>query len=485
MRKYLLLPLSMLLLAAYTQTAKEPERIQKRLSSNVIFFQEISFDPALAVQGLRIKPGERVHLQAVLGGDQVQVDNPTRGREAASRAAWRHRALAAINADFFPFSGDPLGLCIINGELVSEPFPNRPALGWAGSRVILGAPLLSADVTRADGQKHPLAGVNRSAAAGELILSTNFFGTAARSDGKGVAVVLETLERPTSVGRTVKAVVREVLTDVNSAPIPFTGGVLFGTDAAGEFLKAMQPGDTTLIRIDLLDEKTQQPSTKWRGIREAVAGGPWLVQNGKPVGKEMFESAGFNPGFWNQRHPRAAMGLTAQGEVIWVAVDGRQTHSRGATLPELADLMMKLGATESINLDGGGSTTLVVQNVVVNSPSDGSERPVANLMLLYDESLRAMASPQPYTLNPPSATLKVGDKVQFRVMLDGKPVSTWNAIWGANGIGFVDQWGRLTALRAGTGTVSAYVNGTWLHAVVKVEAPPSPVVVPASPDKKE
>jgi hypothetical protein len=145
--------------------------------------------------------------------------------------------------------------------------------------------------------------------------------------------------------------------------------------------------------------------------------------------------------------------------------------------------MTKLGAVEAINLDGGGSTTLVVQNVVVNSPSDGSERPVANLMLLYDESLRAMASPQPYTLNPPSAALKVGDKVQFRVMLDGNPVSTWNAIWGANGVGFVDQWGRFTAIRAGTGTVSAYVSGTWLHAVVKVEAPPPPVI-PATTDKK-
>lgn len=483
MRKYLLLPLSMLLFAAYAQTAKEPERIQKRLSSNVTFFQEISFDPVVAVQGLRIKPGERVHLQAILGGDQVQVDNPARGREVASRAAWRHRALAAINADFFPFSGDPLGLCIINGELVSEPFPNRPALGWAGSRVVLGAPILNADVTRPDKQKHPLAGVNRSAAAGELILSTNFFGTAARADVKGVAAVLETLERPMSVGRTVRGVVREVLSDVNSAAIPFTGGVLFGADAAGEYLKALQPGDTVLVRIDLLDEKTQQPSTKWRGIREAVAGGPWIVQNGKPVGKEAFESAGFNPGFWNQRHPRAAMGLTEKGEVLWVAVDGRQPHSRGATLPELAEIMTKLGAVEAINLDGGGSTTLVVQNVVVNSPSDGSERPVANLMLLYDESLRAMTSPQPYTLNPPSAALKVGDKVQFRVMLDGKPVSTWNAIWGANGVGFVDQWGRFTAIRAGTGTVSAYVSGTWLHAVVKVEAPPPPVI-PATTDKK-
>lgn len=483
MKKYLLPLLSMLLFIANTQTAKEPERIQKRLSANVTFFQEVSFDPPVAVQGLRIKPGERVHLQAMLGGDQVQVENPARGREAASRAAWRHRALAAINADFFPFSGDPLGLCIINGELVSEPFPNRPALGWAGSRVILGAPLLSADVTRADGQKYPVAGVNRSAAAGELVLCTNFFGAAARSDVKGAAVVLETIERPTSVGRTVKAVVREVLSNVNSAPIPFNGGVLFGTDAAGEFLSTVQPGDTVRIRLDLLDEKTQQPSTRWRGIQEAVAGGPWLVQNGKPVGKEIFEAAGFNPGFWNQRHPRAAMGLTDKGEVLWIAIDGRQPHSRGATLSELAALMIKLGATQAINLDGGGSTTLVVQNVVVNSPSDGSERPVANLMLLYDESLRAMASPQPYTLNPPAANLKVGDKVQFRVMLDDKPVSTWNAIWGANGVGFVDQWGRFTAIRAGTGTVSVYVSGVWVHVVIKVEAPPQSAVPTTPPDK--
>lgn len=86
------------------------------------------------------------------------------------------------------------------------------------------------------------------------------------------------------------------------------------------------------------------------------------------------------------RHPRTAVGLSRDGRTLIVAVvDGRQPgHSVGLTLPELADLMIKLGADEAINLDGGGSSSFVYlpegAEKVVNRPSDvgGRFRPVAN-----------------------------------------------------------------------------------------------------------
>lgn len=462
----------LLVMGAFAQP-KSPETIQKRIAPHVVLFQEVSTEPPLAVQGLRITPSRSVRIEAALGNDMVLAENAVRGREVVSRAAWRHRALAAVNADFFPFTGDPLGLCILRGEIISEPFPNRPAVGWtARGKVVMGAPVLDATLTRTDGAQIAITGINRPAkASGDLVLFTNFFGATAQSESPGVVVVLNALPRPLRVGSTVQAVVREVLPNASSALIPITGGVLIGTGDAGNFLQGLQPGQTVQIRLDLKGDG----ASEWREVMEAVAGGPWLVRNGKPVPPEEYEQAGFNRGFWERRHPRTAVGRTAKGELIWLVVDGRQPHSQGASLPELAQLMLRYGAIDAVNLDGGGSSTLVVRDLVLNSPSDGGERPVANLWLLFDDSLRPALPRNTYRIEPPAAMLKVGEQVRFRIWRDKEPVSAWDAIWGCNtGLGFIDQWGRFTALRPGQGTVSVYIDQQWLHVPIVVESPAEP-----------
>jgi hypothetical protein len=83
-------------------------------------------------------------------------------------------------------------------------------------------------------------------------------------------------------------------------------------------------------------------------------------------------------------HPRTAVGVDADtGEVLLLVVDGRSSKSRGYTMVELANLMIDLGADEAVNLDGGGSSTMVGKNragktKVLNRPSDGFQRWVAN-----------------------------------------------------------------------------------------------------------
>ncbi|MCS7064882.1 MAG: hypothetical protein NZL85_01265, partial [Fimbriimonadales bacterium] len=239
----------LLVIGVFAQS-RSPETIQKRIAPHVVLFQEVSTEPPLAVHGLRITPSRSVRIEAALGNDVVLTENAARGREVVSRAAWRRRALAALNADFFPFTGDPLGLCILRGEMVSEPFPNRPAVGWTVSgKVVMGAPLLDATLTRADGAPIALTGINRPAKAnGDLVLFTHLFGAAAQSESPGTVVLLDALPRPLRVGSTVQAVVREVLQNTSSAPIPLTGGVLIGTGYAGSFLQELQPGQTVQIR---------------------------------------------------------------------------------------------------------------------------------------------------------------------------------------------------------------------------------------------
>ncbi len=90
-------------------------------------------------------------------------------------------------------------------------------------------------------------------------------------------------------------------------------------------------------------------------------------------------------------HPRTAVGIDRDtGNVLLLAIDGRQRHSRGYTLVELARLLKKLGAETALNLDGGGSTTMAGLNrkktfKVLNRPSDGSQRQIADgIAVTYD-----------------------------------------------------------------------------------------------------
>ncbi|HEX7937646.1 MAG TPA: phosphodiester glycosidase family protein, partial [Gemmatimonadaceae bacterium] len=119
---------------------------------------------------------------------------------------------------------------------------------------------------------------------------------------------------------------------------------------------------------------------------EAVGGRPRLLQDSAIVKDVDTEG---QPGFATSRHPRTAVGISSNGKrLLLVVVDGRQAgYSDGMTLRELAHLMLNLGARDALNLDGGGSTTMVVGNrktrslQVVNRPSDATgERAVGDAL---------------------------------------------------------------------------------------------------------
>ncbi len=116
---------------------------------------------------------------------------------------------------------------------------------------------------------------------------------------------------------------------------------------------------------------------------EVMVSGPLLITNNQlaPLSQRTFNTA---------THPRSAVGLTADNRLLFVTVDGRQETAVGVSLFALTTLMQTLGATDALNLDGGGSTTLYVkgqaENGIVNKPSDKTgERTVANALLLKAE----------------------------------------------------------------------------------------------------
>lgn len=116
-------------------------------------------------------------------------------------------------------------------------------------------------------------------------------------------------------------------------------------------------------------------------VQEASGGGPILVRNGVLCLTDTEER--FGPSHASRRHPRTAVGATANGDLILFVVDGRQPdYSMGMSLAELAQAMLDLGCKDALNLDGGGSSAIAVQGKLLNNPSDGKEREVTDVLAL-------------------------------------------------------------------------------------------------------
>jgi hypothetical protein len=298
-------------------------------------------------------------------------------------------------------------------------------------------------LTAADGASVTLDGINRKAGDGEVVLYTPVYGDKTPSKPATVCT-LDMPDRGLKPGVSANATVTAV-TDEKDAVSIHRGMVLTGTGAGSTWLKAHAvPGKAMVLKGEVLEE-----GNDWASVREAVAGGPVLLHQGQVdielARENMIQS------FSTTRHPRSAIGVTKDGTVLVVAVDGRQALSRGMSLPELAKTFKDMGAVDAINLDGGGSTCLCVRGLVINCPSDGQVRQVADALLIFDDAVKP-APVEAVPLNPPYPELAS----------DGAPLSVAPADAGSdllygteNGGAFVAQDGTLYGYKPGLVTVEA------------------------------
>jgi hypothetical protein len=217
----------------------------------------------------------------------------------------------------------------------------------------------------------------------------------------------------------------------------------------------------------------------WTKVDNVIGGGPMLLRAGQE--NIDFATASFSKSFSDTRHPRTAVGRTAKGDLWFVAVDGRQAMSAGASLKELAVIMAGYGCVDAINLDGGGSTTMALFGTVLNRPSDGTERKVSNGILFFGPK-EANQGAQVAIQGP--ATVESGAMIGYRLIGgDGKALPDREVIWSAMGPGgWIDQSGTFRALApGGMALVRAYHQGLITSLTVSVK-PPS--VLPASEPQK-
>ena len=247
--------------------------------------------------------------------------------------------------------------------------------------------------------------------------------------------------------------------DVKSLEIPPGHVVLAVRGKPTERILELREGDEVTISL-------QHEGIDWDGVAHVAAGGPLLVKGGQKF--IPFAEEGFTPEFAEKRHPRSAIGVTHAGDVWLVAVDGRQTMSDGATLDELAQVMMELGCTDAINLDGGGSTTLAVAGVVLNRPSGVQQRAVANAILVIDE-IAGVQEGGDFVIAGPME-VELGQEVAFRVVAgSGDAVPHSQVLWAATGSAWIDQSGILRGFEEGEVTIKAIVNGVLKVLTVQVK----------------
>lgn len=145
---------------------------------------------------------------------------------------------------------------------------------------------------------------------------------------------------------------------------------------ADVMIRNIKDGDTIKIVVKL--------DPNYPGMRTLTGGWPRIVRDGVNIADSADSIEGTFPKFSRVKHPRTGIGFSSDSTIIYfITVDGRQESSSGISLKDFADLMISESVIQGLNLDGGGSTTLVIGDKIVNHPSDtNGERPVGNCLLL-------------------------------------------------------------------------------------------------------
>ncbi|MFE7134985.1 phosphodiester glycosidase family protein, partial [Streptomyces sp. NPDC057638] len=370
--------------------------------------------------GIRLTSYDRLEPSAWLRVDTLSVDlgdsrtgvgylstGKVAERDTVSRLAARHdpgpgrRVVAAFNGDFFDINqtGAPQGPGIADGRVTHSPAPGAHravGIGPGGAGRVL-ALYFDGTLTLPSGA-YPLTAYNAAnVPSGGVGAYTAAWGGADR------ALTVDTATGPVAEAAVRDGRVVSVSARPGGGPVEDGVTVLVGREAGAERLAALRPGDPVTLEY--------RPRTDGGPLpRTAVGGRELLVVDGVPQNHDGQGN--------NTAAPRTAVGFSRDGRTMSVVtVDGRQADSGGVTLTRLGRMLRDAGAHNALNLDGGGSSTLLARAPgsdalrVENSPSDGGERTVPNGLVLTAPD--GSGRPHGYwvTTRTPAATAPTADPV--------------------------------------------------------------------------
>lgn len=332
-----------------------------------------------------------LHFEVALANAQVLGKETVRSMANRRNQRGDRRVLVATNGGFGVL-GDMRGyggvlenLHIQDGELITQPTDTDACFGVTESGEFLSSSVKMEASVQIGTHTLPLGCINQRRLDGcQVTLYTPRLGESTRTNRRrGVEAVISGLSFPLTPNYAHPYRVEEVSRNGNSV-IPRDGAILwinarlknpgvsqFSTGANGTLTLSLSPPE-------------------WNQVQHAIGGRLRLLKDGK-INETLVEmhnaekrhTPGKRTPMLNLSHePRTALGYNAD-TLFLVVADGRQPkYSTGLTLHELASILIELGATEAINLDGGSSSTFVVEDTVINKPSGQQERDVLNAVFI-------------------------------------------------------------------------------------------------------
>lgn len=275
-------------------------------------------------------------------------------------------AIATINASYFGTNGTLYGNTKIDGLTAGTTYYIRSAIGIKADGSVIFARQVYRGVLQFNGEEVVVDGVDCERNLNTVIVYNGWFGMTTGTNNFGVEIIVQ------------DGVVTNIIRNAGNNYIPPNGFIISAHGTAVNKFNALQVGDAVIFDEDYINV---EHGDDFNEAIHVIGAGPTLVKDG-----EIYVTADaeqFPPDIRVGRAPRSAVGITQYGDYIFAVVDGRQAHSRGCTLTEWARILKdSFGAVEAINLDGGGSSELVFKGSVINSPSDGKERPVGDALTI-------------------------------------------------------------------------------------------------------
>jgi hypothetical protein len=347
----------------------QPAPVSSRLVGPGVTHTKYLLPGPLAVDVMSVSLKEpSVHIETFRAPGLTETS-----RQAEANDREGHRVLGAVNADFFTKAGLPVGNQVQNGEWVHGTRAVRSHMAIdAHGHPFIERLSFAGIVTACTGSTFSIAGVNVSPRTDQILVFTDYYGAFADTDSISARWMLRLIDTAFAAGNTLTAIA--IRPDTGGMPIE-QGTLVLGARsvASREFLTStIHESDTVKLLLGT------DPAL--HGITQIIGGCGRFLAGGRDVTDSISSLEGITTKFTGARHPRTFVGFDRDTTTLYICtVDGRQTSSIGMTFADMFAFLRSLGATEGFNLDGGGSTTMVVRGKIVNSPSDATgERPVAN-----------------------------------------------------------------------------------------------------------
>ncbi len=382
-------------------------------------------------------------------------------------------SLAGVNADYFSLqTGLPMSNIISDGKIITKSQEKQYGIGILDDNsAFMSEFIIYSTLYKDDGTSISIHNINKLRQPYSIYMLTNDFGTETYNNSNGFDVILTDIEGEIKIGSELTAVVESVDEYNGSIAIP-EGKIVLTVDANApeeyvQALSTLQIGEEIKITFGVEGDE------RWESAKTGIgATGEVLIENGN-----------VNYEFEAGAHPRTAMGIKKDGSIIFYTIDGRQKgYSYGVQLKTLANRMAELGCVDAINLDGGGSTSYVVQlpgdetTTLINKPSDGKLRNVSNFFFLKNNQ-EPTGILDKITLYPLTSYVLVGNSVQVTAKgsdTASYPVKLTNVSYSLqkNSDNTISEKGYFTANEDGTATVYAKSkNITGSTNIVCVEKP--------------